>query len=52
LFDDFIEMIRQFKIDNPQLPRQAQLSAASKLAANHAEATATAAKGELHYAKK
>lgn len=39
LFDDFIEMIRQFKQDNPQLPRQAQISAASM-------------KGDLQYAQK
>jgi carbamoyl-phosphate synthase small subunit len=46
LFDDFIEMIRKFKQDHPQLPRQAQMLAASK------EASSTSEKGELHYAKK
>jgi carbamoyl-phosphate synthase small subunit len=52
LFDDFITMIRQHKLNNPQLPRQAKISAASKLAAAAAGATAPASKGELHYAKK
>lgn len=47
LFDDFIEMIRLFKQDHPQLPRQAQM-----LAASRAEASSTSEKGELHYAKK
>jgi carbamoyl-phosphate synthase small subunit len=46
LFDEFIEMIRKFKQDHPQLPRQAQMLAASK------EASSTSEKGELHYAKK
>jgi carbamoyl-phosphate synthase small subunit len=52
LFDDFIDMIHQFKKDRPQLPRQAQLSAASKLAGKSAGKSASAAKGELDYAKK
>jgi carbamoyl-phosphate synthase small subunit len=47
LFDDFITMIRQYKQDHPQLPRQAQMLAASKTAA-----LSTSEKGELHYAKK
>jgi carbamoyl-phosphate synthase small subunit len=47
LFDDFITMIRQFKQDHPQLPRQAQM-----LAASRAAALSTSEKGELHYAKK
>ncbi|OXM86019.1 carbamoyl phosphate synthase small subunit [Paenibacillus rigui] len=50
LFDDFIESIRKFKQDNPRLPKQAQLSAASKLAGQ--SGAADASKGELHYAKK
>ncbi|MBP1992769.1 glutamine-hydrolyzing carbamoyl-phosphate synthase small subunit [Paenibacillus eucommiae] len=47
LFDDFIEVIRKHKVDNPQLPRQAQMLAAWK-----ASASSTSEKGELHYAKK
>jgi carbamoyl-phosphate synthase small subunit len=47
LFDDFISMIRKFKEDHPQLPRQAQMLAASKAAALSASE-----KGELQYAKK
>ncbi|CAM3573333.1 carbamoyl phosphate synthase small subunit [Marinicrinis lubricantis] len=39
LFDDFLTMIRDYKQNNPQPPRQAQLAAA-------------AAKGELQYAQK
>lgn len=52
LFDDFIQQIRQFKADRPQLPRQAQISAASKLGLQAAGASGPAAKGELDYAKK
>jgi carbamoyl-phosphate synthase small subunit len=48
LFDDFLAMIRQHRLDNPQIPRQAQISAASKLN----PAPASELKGELHYAKK
>jgi carbamoyl-phosphate synthase small subunit len=39
LFDDFLEMIKQHKIDRPELPKQAQHAAAAK-------------KGELQYAQK
>ncbi|WP_028549314.1 carbamoyl phosphate synthase small subunit [Paenibacillus sp. UNC451MF] len=52
LFDDFVQMIRDFKTSKPQLPRQAQISAASKLGAQPAGSAAPASKGELHYAKK
>jgi carbamoyl-phosphate synthase small subunit len=47
LLDDFITMIRQYNQDHPQLPRQAQMLAASKAAA-----LSTSEKGELLYAKK
>jgi carbamoyl-phosphate synthase small subunit len=40
LFDDFIEMIHQFKRDYPKQPRQAEISAAA------------AKKGDLQYAEK
>jgi carbamoyl-phosphate synthase small subunit len=52
LFDDFITLMRQFKEDRPQLPRQAQISAASKLGLQAAGASGIAVKGELDYAKK
>jgi carbamoyl-phosphate synthase small subunit len=48
LFDDFLALIRKFKSDNPQTPRQAQFSAAARF---H-PASAAALKGELQYAKK
>lgn len=44
LFDQFIEMIREHKLNNPQKPRQAQISAAYKAQ------SATALKGELQNA--
>jgi carbamoyl-phosphate synthase small subunit len=47
LFDDFIELIRQFKLDHPQQPRQAQMLAAWK-----SGESSTSKKGELDYAKK
>jgi carbamoyl-phosphate synthase small subunit len=47
LFDDFISMIRQYKADRPEEPRQAQMHAAWK-----ASSAATSGKGELQYAKK
>ncbi|WP_442603798.1 glutamine-hydrolyzing carbamoyl-phosphate synthase small subunit [Paenibacillus sp. KN14-4R] len=49
LFDDFIEMIRQFKLDHPQAPRQAQMLASWQ---QISQKNAPAAKGELHYAQK
>ncbi|WP_079910459.1 carbamoyl phosphate synthase small subunit [Paenibacillus sp. 32352] len=52
LFDDFVAMIRDFKEAKPKVPRQAQISAASKLGAQPAGSAAPASKGELHYAKK
>lgn len=48
LFDDFLDLIRKFKSDNPRLPRQAQIFAAAKCN----PAPVTALKGELQYAKK
>ncbi|PZE22626.1 glutamine-hydrolyzing carbamoyl-phosphate synthase small subunit [Paenibacillus xerothermodurans] len=51
LFDDFIELIHQFKQDHPQPPRQAQISAAFKFA-GQAAVTPSAGRGELQYAKK
>ncbi|TXK85835.1 glutamine-hydrolyzing carbamoyl-phosphate synthase small subunit [Paenibacillus sp. N3.4] len=47
LFDDFIALIRQHKIDNPQQPRQAQMLAQWK-----ASTASTSVKEELQYAKK
>lgn len=47
LFDDFISLIRQHKIDNPQQPRQAQMLAQWK-----ASTASTSVKEELQYAKK
>jgi len=47
LFDDFIAMIRKFKQDNPQQPRQAQMLAQWK-----ATTASTSVKEELQYAKK
>ncbi len=41
LFDEFIEMIRRFKREHPEQPRQAQFAAAAE-----------ALKGELQYAQK
>ncbi|TBL78181.1 glutamine-hydrolyzing carbamoyl-phosphate synthase small subunit [Paenibacillus thalictri] len=49
LFDDFLESIRKFKQDNPQLPRQAQVYTAAKFKPAPVSAEL---KGELHYAKK
>lgn len=46
LFDNFIEMIRQFKLDRPGLPRQAEIIAARP------NRHSAAVKGELAYAKK
>ncbi|MEI7026775.1 carbamoyl phosphate synthase small subunit [Paenibacillus sp. y28] len=46
LFDDFLDMIRTFKQDNPQLPRQAQIVAARPVIA------APERKGALQYAQK
>lgn len=46
LFDDFITMIRNFKEENPQVPRQAQMVAAFQ------PEQASLSKGDLHYAKK
>jgi carbamoyl-phosphate synthase small subunit len=48
LFDDFLDMIRKFKAEHPQLPRQAQMQAAWR-----ANGSANAlVKGELQYAQK
>jgi carbamoyl-phosphate synthase small subunit len=47
LFDDFIAMIRDFKKQNPEAPRQSQM-----LAAWQDKNKSQSAKGELHYAQK
>lgn len=47
LFDDFIAMIRDFKQQNPEAPRQSQM-----LAAWQEKHKTQSAKGELHYAQK
>ncbi|TCZ72313.1 carbamoyl-phosphate synthase small subunit [Paenibacillus albiflavus] len=47
LFDDFIKMIREFKKQHPEAPRQSQM-----LAAWQANNKTQTAKGELHYAQK
>ncbi|MCR8641889.1 glutamine-hydrolyzing carbamoyl-phosphate synthase small subunit [Paenibacillus sp. N1-5-1-14] len=49
LFDDFIEMIRKFKEEHPEAPRQAQMLASWQQLNVQ---SAPAAKGELHYAQK
>jgi len=47
LFDDFIKMIREYKKQHPEAPRQSQM-----LAAWQAQNKTQTAKGELHYAQK
>jgi len=47
LFDDFLDMIRQFKQDHPQVPRQAQMLAAWKK-----QNAVQSEKGEPTYAQK
>lgn len=49
LFDDFVDMIREHKKNHPPVPRQAQIAAAYQ--ASSAK-SASASKGELHYAEK
>ncbi|MGF9712889.1 carbamoyl phosphate synthase small subunit [Paenibacillus naphthalenovorans] len=49
LFDDFLDMIREHKKNHPPVPRQAQIAAAYQ--AGGAK-SASASKGELHYAEK
>jgi carbamoyl-phosphate synthase small subunit len=46
LFDQFIDMIRTYKLDNPQAAQQTKMIAAAKLA------KASALKGDLQYAQK
>jgi carbamoyl-phosphate synthase small subunit len=46
LFDQFIEMIRTFKLDHPQAAQQTKMMAAAQLA------KASALKGDLQYAQK
>ncbi|QGQ95801.1 carbamoyl-phosphate synthase small subunit [Paenibacillus psychroresistens] len=46
LFDQFIDMIRTYKLDNPQATQQTKMLAAAQLA------KATAPKGDLQYAQK
>lgn len=48
LFDDFLQLIRDHRQNNPQLPRQAQIAAAYKAGST----AVSASKGELHYAEK